>query len=258
MKQLNKSPLAMVLAQVKFAPVLQIQKYIPELQEILRKRNYPQFVEEQVQEFVFAVGNTNLPPVQNSSRWIFGSSDWKNTIVISQDFVVIETSEYHKFERFSEEFKNVLNIIKDTVSLTRSERVGLRYVNLIRSDKAKNSQLFLRQELRGLGKSDIEGVSGMQGSCVSHAVTVHGRLMIRAVHIDDGSHIPPELASTKLNFAYKPSKGEQVSILDIDHNGEFTSDFEVDRIIAKLSELHDFSDNAFLASVTTDALKEWS
>jgi len=38
MKKLKKSPLAMVLAQVKFAPVLQIQKYIPELQEELRKK----------------------------------------------------------------------------------------------------------------------------------------------------------------------------------------------------------------------------
>jgi uncharacterized protein (TIGR04255 family) len=195
MNKLNKSPLAMVLAQVKFAPVLQIQKYIPELQEILRKKNYPHFVEEQVQEFVFAVGNSNLPPVQNSSRWIFGSSDWKNTIVLSQDFVVIETSAYDKFEKFSAEFKNILKIVKDIVSLTRSERIGLRYVNLIRSEQTIASQLFLRQELRGLGKSDIEGISCMQGSCVSHAATSHGRLMIRAVHIDDGSHIPPELAS---------------------------------------------------------------
>lgn len=258
MKKLNQSPLAMVLAQVKFAPVLQIQKYIPELQEILRKKNYPHFVEEQVQEFVFAVGNTNLPPVQNSSRWIFGSSDWKNTVVLSQDFVVIETSEYDKFEKFSAEFLKILKIVKETVSLTRSERIGLRYVNLIRSEQPNDSQLFLRQELRGLGKTDIEGASGMQGSCVSHAVTPHGRLMIRAVHIDDGSHIPPELTSTKLKFAYKPVKGEQVSILDIDHNGEFAGDFEVDGIISKLSELHDFSDNAFLASVTPDALKAWS
>jgi len=257
MNKLKKSPLAMVLAQVKFAPVLQIQKYIPELQEILRKRGYPHFLEEQVQEFVFAVGNTN-PPVQNNSRWIFGSSDWRDTVVLSQDFVVIETSSYDKFETFSSEFSKILKLVKDTVSLTRSERIGLRYVNLIRSEQPNDFQTFLRQELRGLGEGDIKGASGMQVSCISHALTPHGRLMIRAVHIDDGSHIPPELASTKLKFAYKPTKGEQVSILDIDHNGEFAGDFEVDDIISKLGELHNFSDSAFIASVTPEALNAWS
>ena len=82
--------------------------------------------------------------------------------------------------------------------------------------------------------------------------------MIRSVHIDDGSHIPPELSSTKLKFANKPQPGERVSILDIDHNGEFPSDFDVDALITKLNELHDFSDNAFIAAVTPEALKKWS
>jgi len=258
MEKLNKSPLAMVLAQVKFAPVLQIQKYIPDLQEDLRKKGYPYFVEEQVQEFVFAAGNASLPPVQNSSRWIFGSSDWTKTVVLSQDFVVIETSDYDKFERFSSEFKNILSIVKEKIGLGRSERIGLRYVNLIRGNQDQPSHLFLRQELRGLIASDLEGVKGMQSSCISHAITSHGRLMVRSVHIDDGSHIPPELASTKLKFANKLDKGEHVSILDIDHNGEFPGDFEIDGILSKLKDLHDFSDNAFIAAVTPDALKTWS
>jgi len=258
MKKLKKSPLAMVLAQVKFAPVLQIQKYIPELQEELRKKGYPHFEEEQVQELVFAVGSATVPPVRSSSRWIFGSSDWQKTVVLSQDFVVIETSNYDMFELFSSEFKKILHLVKDKVDLGRSERVGLRYINLIRGGEAKSSHLSLRQELRGLGASDLSNVKSAQSTCISQAITSYGCLMVRAVHIDDGSHIPPELSSTKLKFINKPEQGEQVSILDIDHNGEFPGDFDVEALITRLSELHVFSDNAFIASVTPEALKKWS
>lgn len=254
MEKLSKSPLVMVLAQVRFAPVLQIQKFIPDLQEELRKNGFPHFVEEQVQELVF--GGT-VPPVRSSSRWIFGAPDWRKTVVFSQDFVVIETSDYDRFETFSNEFEKILNLAKEKIDLGRSERIGLRYVNLIRGQKSKSPYLFLRQEMRGFSAVEFGDVKSVQSTCLSQAITDVGRLLVRAVHTDDGSHIPPELASTKLQFPDKPKPGEQISFLDIDHNGEFPGDFDVSALIAELGKLHQYSDITFEKAVTPEALELW-
>lgn len=257
MKKLSKSPLVMVLAQVKFAPVLRIEKFVPDIQEELRAK-LPHFVEEQVQEFILNLAVGNVPPVRTSRRWIFGSHDWRNTVVLAEDFIVTETSAYDKFEPFVDEFAALLELFQSKISLSRSERIGLRYVDLIRSDEAKPSSNFLREELRGLSTTSFKGVKSIQSTSVSQASTPFGRLIIRAVHTDDGSYIPPELASTRLQFSNLPKSGEQVSILDIDHNGEFPSSFDVDGIIKRLGDLHDYTEEAFQKAVTPEALRTWS
>jgi uncharacterized protein (TIGR04255 family) len=258
MKKLSKSPLIMVLAQVKFAPVLRIDKFVPDIQEELRAK-LPHFVEEQVQEFVLNLAAGNVPPVRTSRRWIFGSANWRNTMVLAEDFVAIETSAYDNFEVFAGQFSNVLELLQKKIGLSRSERLGLRYVDLIRGEGTKPSNIFIRKELRGLSSASLKDIKSIQSTSISQTTTpLGGRLMIRIVHTDDGTFIPPELASTKLQFSNPTKAGEAVSILDIDHNGEFPSDFDVAAIIKRLGELHDYTEEAFIKAVTPEAVKAWS
>jgi uncharacterized protein (TIGR04255 family) len=252
-EKLSKSPLVLVLAQVKFAPVLQIKNYLPALQETLRHKNYPQFVEEHVQTYTLG----ERSDVQNSNRWYFGSPDRRSGLIVAQDSLTIETSAYEKFELFTSEFEEILQIVKDADCFSHTERVGLRYVNMITGNESRASSFYLQPSLRGLVVADIEGFSDMIGSAVSVATTPYGRLMIRAIHTNDGSFIPPELSATKLNLPKRPEPGRLISILDIDHNGEHSSQFDVNSLIARLSDLHDFSYKAFEAAVTSEAMEEW-
>ena len=256
--KLTKSPLITVLAQVKFSPVLKIESFVPDIQEALRRDGYPRFEEEMSQELKLVAGAEAVPQVRNLKRWIFSTPDKKHAATLTDHFVALETAQYDVFETFAEQFGKLLDLVEKKVDLTVCERVGLRYINLLRKIDRSESYEHLRPEMRGLTQTNFPDSQPTINSSISQTTTPYGRILVRAVQVNDGTFLPPELVRTKLDIMPTVEKGEIVTVLDIDHNGEFLGNFKSPQLLERLQKLHDYTDLAFRAAVTKEAISLWT
>ena len=249
--KLDRSPLIFSLAQVRFAPVLKMKDYVPDLQEVIRKEGFPKFQAQQVQQMILG------PQVQieQSFRWVFSSPDSHEAVVLTNDFLVYETSQYDVFETFTAKLKKFLALIERTVGVSLTERIGLRYVDLLRPSEGRQAADFLRPGLRGLSAESI-GAHSLLEHFYIQAKSPYGDLLIRAMGTNDGRFMPPDLASTELTFDISAAPGQNLVILDFDHTAP-GGKFDPDAIIATMWNLHETTERAFRAAVTEEAIDYW-
>lgn len=250
---LENSPLVFVLAQVKFAPILKMPQYVPEIQEGLRKNGFPGYELRTTQKIV-------LGPVSQATqteRWLFTNRDKNRSVILGNDFVVLAASDYDRFEEFAGTLEDVLSIVSPACSPGFSSRLGLRYVDLIRVAEDRSLDTYLQPGLRGLEPQDLAASSIIhQMQC--RAETSAGILCIRVWQNRDGRVLPPDLAADELPYHFEcPDRGELLTILDIDHFSENEREFEPSTLIRDFWLLHEGTDRAFRSTVTPEAMQLW-
>lgn len=246
--KLERSPLVFVLAQLRFSAVLQLERFVPEIQERVRHKGFPLFA--QLQSRGVRIG----PKTEffSNTRYAFMNKDQSAAVILAPDFVVLETNKYDVFERFVGEFENVLSIIGDVAKPAVAERLGLRYVDLMRGDYTKN----VVPGLAGLPLAPL-GVKSVQARLEFVGSAPQGNFIIR-LHQVEGRFLPPDLDPIPLRYTdLEVPPGEVVSLLDLDSFDLEQRDFEPRALVTKMWQLHDFTDRAFRSCVTTDALKAW-
>lgn len=128
---LSAQPLVLVLCQVRFSPVRQMERYIPAIQDAFRRHGFPIERAGKVQQVTFRSSGSALVEVVEQQRWEYRNRDETSSILVMQDSVILQITAYTWFEEFAE----WLRLVVDTV-LTESEqdklgvvhRVGLRYI----------------------------------------------------------------------------------------------------------------------------------
>jgi uncharacterized protein (TIGR04255 family) len=133
------NPLAEVVAEVQFPPILRIDAGGPvEFQEAIRG-DYPgyrlerpnlqvppavaQSVNIVVQGMTFQTG----PP-----QHVFQSEDKKWQVVLIRDKLWLKTAEYKRWEDFSQRVRSVRQVFERIYHPASYSRIGLRYVDIIR------------------------------------------------------------------------------------------------------------------------------
>src|SRR5262245_25221696 len=95
--KLSKSPLVLVLCQVRFSPILAMGDYFPRIQDKLRRKGYPVVKNAVVQEVL-------LTPAGGASakhlRWQVQDKSGTRSIVVTESFVAFQTTAYTVFEDF--------------------------------------------------------------------------------------------------------------------------------------------------------------
>ncbi|MCI0675769.1 MAG: TIGR04255 family protein [Phycisphaerales bacterium] len=251
--KLARSPLVLVLAQVRFSPVLRIGDYVPDIQEDLRKHGFPRFSKSTTQEIVF--GSEIMPTT--SHRWAFANKEQTQAVVLTDSFVAFEANTYDTFEVFTQTLEAILKVVQDRVNIALAERLGLRYVDLIRPTRQSAAATFLREYIRGFPSSDL-GIASAQQFFVMRGKTSFGQVQIKVHQSQDSTILPPDLQSPELAFTVVPEPNERTAILDIDHYTTDSSlDFVPDLLIAEFWKLHGFIDEAFRAATTENAIAHW-
>jgi uncharacterized protein (TIGR04255 family) len=250
--RLSRSPLVYVLAQIKIAPILQMGEFVPKIQERLRHAGFPLFRTSTVQEILIGP----RPAVKMGERWLFSSKEGTHTVVLAKDFVVLATSQYAVFEEFVEKFAIVLETVGGEADVALSDRMGLRYVDLIRTQSGENLNEYLQPGLHGLS-ADALGASRVLHQTQISAVTDMGQLVVRLWQANDGRFLPPDLEGDDVKFNVSLTKDELVTILDIDHFSIEERSFVVKDLVSALWRLHEGPDRAFRAMTTDDARNRW-
>jgi uncharacterized protein (TIGR04255 family) len=169
--------------------------------------------------------------------------------------VAVHTNAYANYDTFEEHVKVALNAVHRVVNLNLAERIGLRYVNLVRITAHEKWSDYVDVRLLGLEPQSV-GVREWTSRGEFLGPTEVGKLLIRCVRSDQP--FPQDLMPSTLRY---PSPmigpGEIVTTLDFDHFVEEASPFKVSAVMATLEKLHDCLDRVFIAAVTDKALVKW-
>jgi uncharacterized protein (TIGR04255 family) len=249
---LRNAPLIYVVAQVRFSPIVSIEKFVPEIQEKLRHKGFPRFVRVQVPEITIQPDGT--PKLNVVERFEFQDKVARLGIVLQSNSLAVHTNNYSNYEAFEEVIKTALMAVHRVVSISLAERIGLRYVNLIRLQDGEKWADYVHEGFLGLEPRSV-GVKHWLSRSEALGPTKIGKLAIRCTQSEQA--FPPDLLTSTLQYSMELAKGEIVTTLDFDHFVEVASDFRVADAIITLERLHESLDLVFAKSVTADALKKW-
>lgn len=263
---LRNSPLVLVLAQVRFSPLMAMADYIPKIQDRLRLAGYPVNASAPYQEIAFGrQGLATAPRPQGLAtaprpHWEFLSKDRTISVVVSEGFVVVQTSSYRDFDAFLHSVTEVLEVVASIVGGLLVQRVGLRYVDLIRPRENESWEAYVREGLRGfLSPHFVDGTTLHLHQVVTR--TPSGTMIVRLLQNRDLAILPPDLGTQTLMFPgiAPPSPAELLTLVDIDHFHECEPE-EFDRqSLARIAwPLKNASYEVFRDSLFTDyALEVW-
>lgn len=250
---LERSPLVLVLAEVRFSPVLAMKGRLSEIQEELRASGFPGFESAIMHELQLAADQ--VPKITTAERWLFSDKTRATFIVLTQSSLALEITSYSTFESFLKSVELALRTIQKHVGPALSERVGLRYVNIIEPDSGRNLSYYLKPSMMAL-EPDALGAENLLWHIETVGSVAPGQVKVRLSQRNDTSVLPPDLLTPEL-ASYALGSEQLRTVLDIDCSSAQSSDFDVSDLIEKLWMLHEYTDRAFTASVTAGALKAW-
>ncbi len=262
-KKLSHSPLSYVLAQVRFTNIESIEKYIPDLQELIRQ-DFPKF--EPVTIRMMRLQKNGQVELGEGKQWNFIDKDQVCGVVLDSQSISFHTSQYGGFSNFFEKFKDILEKFNTLLSISLVERIGIRYINFITDGLDIENTKLIGFKAKGLNAAQEKNFIAKEETT---QFTKHGVAIIKTVYIGDRSkvsgvnniYVPPDLeaVSSRLSFAHKQIEAESFLILDIDHSQVLDKfEFDIKKICANMKELQNDSYTIFTQAVGTEALKKWT
>lgn len=261
--KLSNAPVYYTVAQVQFNPVLDLDGYIPAIQSKMREAHFPDYKKEIVQRLVLPFGNAEqgqmaAPTVTPQTRYLFGDIDGRSLFLLDTNALSFQTTRYDTFKTFSGALLKSLGVLHDALRLDFVERIGLRYLNAIQSSKdGETLRDFLVPEVLG---HSLRGQGQLQHSVSETCVlTASGQLVSRVLIRDDHIGLPMELGGLAPTIDPRFTQRKSLhAIVDTDASTTHREVFELAKVGARLSALHDDIDKSFHATVTDHARDSWA
>lgn len=260
----SNAPLAYVLAEVRFEPVLEIEKYVPSLQTSLRER-YPRFNRiEQVavlqassqQEVQSSSLQARLPP-----RWEFGSDSNHVGVILLQHSLVFHATAYETYVAFGQEWRKVMTQVGECIPNLFTKRIGLRYLDFILPNAGETPENYAVDRLRCDPEPGLPYQSH-HGLTLAQYDLEEGSLVARYSRGTGQPKLPPDLAMLSLRpsaIMQRAVDAEQpTAVLDIDRFMELSAVYNVEALSKQFVRLNADIRMAFKALTTDHARAVWS
>jgi uncharacterized protein (TIGR04255 family) len=133
----SQNPLAEVICQLKFPPILRIDTELPAaFQEAVRK-DYPLMQMAEADQLLFPPGlmkvvQQSIPGFVQGRTYQFLSEDSAWKLAVARDFLALSTTSYKRWEEFRSKLKTALDAFVANYSPSFFVRVGLRYRDVIK------------------------------------------------------------------------------------------------------------------------------
>jgi uncharacterized protein (TIGR04255 family) len=155
LKHLERAPLRVALAQVRFAPVHAIEKRarVADFQERLAD-SYVARDPQVPQTLTIQFGPSPTPPAPSAFApelvWPFDDRERGWSVSLSSSSLALEANTYDDFDEYLAEFQSVLSALVATFNPRECSRLGLRYINEIVDERLRHNEgllVLLRREL---------------------------------------------------------------------------------------------------------------
>lgn len=146
---LKNAPLIRVIAQVRFPPILSIEKkdFVASFQEAIREQ-YPILQPEQTQTFAFGPQGAVPPTLQITWRFTDTANSWR--VSLAPDFMALETTAYSSRRDFLERLENVLSALKQSFDPKIVQRFGLRYIDRLTGQILEDIPSLVKPEISSM------------------------------------------------------------------------------------------------------------
>ena len=262
-QKLTNAPVYYTVAQVQFNPILDLDGYVPAIQPKMREAHFPDYKKEVFQQLVLPFSGTGqgqmaAPTVTPQSRYLFGDIDGRSLFLLETNALSFQTTSYDTFETLSETFLKGLGILNDALRLDFVERIGLRYLDAVQPSKdGETLREFLVPEVLGLA---LRG-QGVHQHSVSETIasTAAGQLVSRVLIRKGPIGLPMELVGLAPTIAPRFTQREGLhAIVDTDASVVHREVFDLSKVGARLTALHDEIGKCFDATVTDHARASWA
>jgi uncharacterized protein (TIGR04255 family) len=209
---LPRAPLARVIAQVSFAPILAIRNpdVVATFQEAIRG-TYPVLSEDRIRQIVMVSAGT--PDIREGVIWRFSDGEkrqWRTSL--SVDFVALETSSYVSRHDFLQRLGDILVALERTFNPAEAQRLGLRYIDRLTGEAVGRIAELIRPKVLGILQPNKDPPSTL-GKSALHVLT-------EAQLLAEEGRIQARWGRLPENVTYDPDTlepiGEASWVLDLD------------------------------------------
>lgn len=236
-----------------------IESYFPKLQDRFRREGFPVYEEKLIHSPFWEGQSFTIKPSQTA---YFTNKENTSTIIVGPSALTIITTDYSRYEVFQERIAAILQTVAAVVEPSIAIRYGLRYVNVIRVGLGRSVEELIKTFL--LGSPNLPGASRHASiSETLYETENSSQLVLRCTTLSHGSVIPLDLLPFTLSLPehLKIDDGqihETFALLDQDHFLMAQDDFDVEIVIRQLAMLNELQHEVFRASVTDNAISEWT
>lgn len=220
---------------------------------------FPYMAQQQVAQVALLIGPAGGAAAEGETArtWRF-SDDAGWTLIVAPDSATLSVGpEYGQFDEFVTRFRAILDVLSEAGSVTRCERLGLRYLNIAEvppGDQRAWRQWF-RSELTGWIATDLLAGNTRLVTSITQtqlAVPPEGELsgppvdiqaIVRHGFIPADTTVPGVLPTQIRNPGY---------LLDIDLFVDAPQPFDAEELARQVTMLHDQIDRFFHWTLTPD------
>lgn len=252
--KLSRSPLVLVLSQVRIGAIRDMTAYVPKIQDRLRREGFPVDVSAEVQEIGIQDGQ---PIARRRPHWEFRTKDERWSVIVLEQAVVLQTTAYTDFEAFLDRLLLATDTVSAVVGDLLVERIGLRYVDLVLPRAGESWRDYVQPGLHGIENPMVRPEKSSVFTQVTTQTGERSRLVVRLAQNRERMVLPPDLLAHAPAQEVSPAEGELLTILDLDHFHEERVEYSREAVDARAWELHDALDILFRDVVTPHALEVW-
>ncbi len=255
----TNAPVFYTVAQLNFNKILGMEKFIPKIQERFRVLNFPDFQCETTVQVVLSESGKE-PQASQSFRWSFRNSTRTEGYVLFPDAISYHVTSYETFADFSQRVLQGLQVVHQEVKLAYLQRIGLRYLDAVAPAEGRALEDYLTPGLLGNSASLIGKFK--HSFAETRMETERSCLISKAMVVEGGLPIPQEMHPLQLELPkrFRGLRGKNAT-LDNDcfstERMSLESEFDEQAFLDTLRHLKDGVNQAFRASITEFALKEW-
>ncbi len=230
---LTKAPLVRVIAQVRFPPILSIEKkeFVGSFQEAIRDK-YPILQPEKTQGFILDPQGNVQSLTQVAWRFVDITGSWR--VSLSPNFVALETTTYSSRSNFLERLENIVTALNENFDPKIIERFGLRYVDRLVGQDLTDISSLVKPEIAGIVSADFKD---------NIRQSINESLFIIP---DEGQQILARWGLISANTTFDPDAIEPITepswILDLDMSLSKNREFS---ITALMKEAKQFSERLY-------------
>lgn len=256
---MTNAPLVYTVTQVRFNHVLNLEKFLANIQDQFRTAGFPDFRHETVNTFIQPVSGSSsaTPQFQLLTRYAFANVDGTEGFILENNGFAFQATDYINFEDFLSKFINGLVIVNNAMNLSYYERIGLRYLDAVIPKHGESLADYIKPNLLGFQ------VSGKLRHSYAETLSDNefGGLIARLLIQNGKISLPNELSATPaaalfLNEKFTKAEGLH-ALIDTDAFSDSRKVFDMDAISSALNTLHKEVVKAFKDAVTEHALKVW-
>jgi uncharacterized protein (TIGR04255 family) len=255
---LKNPPVYLVLAQVRFNPILKLADFLPSIQESFRQAGYPDFDRQHIISIQLTAqeGQQPAPTPVHQERFLLGNVEKTHTFILDGQSLTLQSSNYGQFEAFSACFLDGLHLVNDAVKLAFTERVGLRYLDRVMPQAGETIEQYIADQVQGLNPR----LGGRPLYSFMEAMNEIGNIkLLSRVAIQEGPlAFPPDIQPGNMRISERfTSYVGNSAILDNDGFVEGREAFSTKAVAEHLDAIHKIIGSAFKNTATPYAFAAW-